>query len=86
VSYQSDAFYGPGDPGGSLPYSMLNSDAQQPGDIFLTGIAGAAINAINMATGAQPTAVQTLQYNQANSMQLLLVVGIVVWLMAGKKS
>jgi len=85
MGYQSDAIYGPGDPGGSLPPSMLNTGAVQPSDIFLTGIANAAVNAINNATGATMPAVQQAVLQQTNSLVTLAMVGVFIWLVVGHK-
>lgn len=83
MDYENDAIYGPGSSDGSLPPYMLNTSVGQPGDLFFTGIANAALNAINMATGAQPTAVQQMQANQSSHLQTVILIGLAIWMFAG---
>jgi len=86
MSYESDALFGPGETAGTLDSSTLNAGAVNPGDLFITGIANAAMNALNIASGAQPTAQQQIQLAQHSEFQTLVFLGVMAWLFMGKKA
>lgn len=84
MTYQTDAL-GLDTSAGTLPPDALNPGASSFTDVLLNGIAGAAVNALNVGTGASITAQQAVQVQQHNQFVFLVVVGLVLVAVLDKK-
>lgn len=84
MTYQTDAL-GLDTSAGTLPPDALNSGASSFTDVLLNGIAGAAVNALNVGSGASITAQQAVQVQQHNQFVFLVVAGLVAFFVLEKK-
>ena len=70
---QSNALFGDDSNYSQIPAQAMNPGAQNFTDVLLSGIAGAAINAANIATGVAPSATQQIQVQNQNFLALLII-------------
>lgn len=85
MSYQTDALFETGNNYSEIPPYAMNANAATFQDILLTGISGAAVNALNIASGAAPTVTQQIQVQQHSNLMSLLFLGGLLYLLVGAK-